>query len=294
MCTNPPDFREREGSFSYSKKNLLSRVESWGEKGIGMDNINLTGGEPTIHPDFLFLLRKIRKILPENRIIIVSNGRMFSYPRFAKECLKINNLSLEIALHGPNAKLHDKVTSVKGSFDQTIAGLDNILKYKKTFQELEIRIIITKITYKHLGETVGFIKKRFPEVDRVVLIFMEMEGIATKNFKLVGLRYDELKPYLDLKKMVEWGRGLREIRLYHFPLCVLEPKLWQYAWRTLRGEEIVFLESCRECRYKKYCLGVHRDYLKLIGGREFKPIKKEINLKTGSYFHHPIIKIFKP
>ena len=185
MCTNPPEFKDEESSFSYSKQDLISRIESLKEKGLGMDNINLTGGEPTIHPDFLFLLRKIRRILPKNRIIIVSNGRMFSYPGFVRDCLLINNLSLEIALHGPNAGLHDRVTSAKGSFDQTVAGIDNILKYRNSSQELEIRIIITRLTCKYLSETINFIKKRFPGADRVVLIFMEMEGMVKKNFRLV-------------------------------------------------------------------------------------------------------------
>lgn len=293
MCTNPPEFKNKKESLLYSRQNLLSRVESWKEEGLGMDNINLTGGEPTIHPDFLFLLRKIRKILPKNKIIIVSNGRMFSYSEFAKDCLKTKNLCLEIALHGPNAKLHDKVTCVKGSFDQTVKGLNNILKYRNSSQELEIRIIITKLTYKNLGETVNFAKKRFPGVDRIILIFMEMEGMAKKNFKLVGLKYKEFKPYIDLKKIGEWRNGLKEIRLYHFPLCVLEPELWQYAWRTLRGEEVTFLPSCRQCRYRKYCLGIHKDYLKLVGDKEFRPIKKKIGLKTQKFFHHPIIGISK-
>lgn len=293
MCTNPADFKDGEVSFSYSRFNLISRLESW-KKTIGTDSINLTGGEPTIRPDFIFLLRNIRRIIPQNRIAIVSNGRMFSYPKFAKECLKINNLSLNIALHGPSAQIHDGVTSVKGSFNQTVAGLDNILKYKKPFQEIEVRVVITKMTYKHLGKTVKFIKKRFPNIDRIVLIFMEMEGMAAKNFKRVGLKYNELGSHLNLKIITGWAKGLKDIRLYHFPLCVLDPKLWPYAWRTLRGEEVAYLDSCKKCLYKKYCLGIHRDYLMLVGGGEFEPIKNKINIKTRNYFYHPIVKILEP
>ena len=178
-------------------------------------------------------------------------------------------------------------------FDQTVKGLDNIPKYRNSSQELEIRIIITKLTYRNIGETVNFVKKRFPGVDRIILIFMEMEGMAEENFKLVGLKYKDFKPYIDLKKIGEWKNGLREIRLYHFPLCVLEPELWQYAWRTLRGEEVTFLPFCRQCRYKKHCLGIHKDYLKMVGDKEFRPIKKKIGLKTQKFFHHPIIGISK-
>jgi len=293
MCTNPVGFRGKEGSSLYSKEDILSRLKTWKRKNISKESINLTGGEPTIHPRFLSLLKEVRKLFPANKIVIVSNGRMFSYLWFAEDCLKISNFSLEIALHGANAKLHDRITCVKGSFKQTVAGIDNILKYKSLSQELEIRIIITRLTYKHLGEIVNFIKKRFSGVNRVVLIFMEMEGLAEKNFKLVGLSYNELKPYFSSVKIKEWKKGLPDLRLYHFPLCVLESGLWQYAWRTLRGEEVTFLSSCENCQYKKYCLGIHKDYLKLVGGKEFQPIKRKVGLKTQNFFHHPIVKSSK-
>ena len=293
MCTNPVGFKDENESSLYSREDFLSRIESWKQKGASKENINLTGGEPTIHPHFLNLLKEVRKIFPKNKIVMASNGRMFSYPWFAKDCLKINNFSLEIALHGPNAKLHDKITSVGGSFKQTVAGMDNILKYKNSSQELEIRVIITKLTYKHLGKIINFIKKRFSGIDRVVLIFMEMEGLAEKNFKVVGLSYKELKPYFNSVKIKEWKEGLSDFRLYHFPLCVLEPELWQYAWRTLRVEEVSFLPLCKNCQYKKYCLGIHKDYLKLVGDKEFKPIRRKIGLKTQDFFHHPIVQSFE-
>ncbi len=122
---------------------------------------------------------------------------------------------------------------------------------------------------------------------------MEMEGMAEKNFRLVGLTHQELKPYLNLKKIKEWAKGPKEVRLYHFPLCTLEPELWPYVWRTLREEEVTFLPSCKNCLYKKYCLGIHRDYLRIVGGKEFRPIKKKVGLRTQRFFHHPIIKSFK-
>lgn len=294
MCTNPVGFREEDQSFSYSRKAVISRMKSWKEnQKSNKENINLTGGEPTIHPEFLELMKEIREIFPENKIVMATNGRMFSYRWFVQEYLKINNLALEIAIHSSTPQLHDRITGVKGSFEQTISGIHNILKYKNSLHELEIRIIITKLNYKNLDETVNFIKKEFPSVDRVVLIFMEMEGYAEKNFKIVGLTYEELKLYLTLSQIKKWEKRLSEIRLYHFPLCVLQPELWKYTWRTLREEEITFLPSCNKCLYKKYCLGIHKDYLKLIGGKEFQPITKKLYFQVQDFFHHPIIEAYE-
>lgn len=303
ICTNPVGFRDENKSSPYSAKATIARIDSWKQRNqLSKESINLTGGEPTIHPDFLALLTKIREMLPENRIVLASNGRMFSYPWFAKECLKINNFVLEVAIYSSNPRLHDGMTRIKGSFKQTITGIHNILKYKNPFQELEIRIILTKLNYKDLDKTVNFIKKEFPGIDRIVIIFMELEGYAGKNFKIVGLTYKEFEPYLSLSKMEKWEKGLPEIRLYHFPLCCLKPELWKYTWRTqtphrggisLNEEEVTFVPRCNQCLYKKYCLGIHRDYLRLVGDKEFQPIKRKLNLRTQNNFFRPIVGVEK-
>jgi len=292
MCTNPASFQDGVDSFLYSKREVLARLEGWKKKYLAdKENINLTGGEPTIHPDFLSLVSEVRQMFPENKIVMATNGRMFSYPLFAKKYLALNNLSLEVALHGHNARLHDAVTGVKGSFEQTVKGIRNILKYRNKSHELELRIVITKMNYRSVGKIVAFIKKDFSRADRLVLIFMEMEGLVESNFKKVGLTHRVFNSFLSSAKLRNWAKGLNEIRLYHFPLCTLQPELWPYVWRTLRGNEVVFLPRCKKCLYRKYCLGIHRDYLKLVGVKEFRPIRKKIGLKLRDSFYHPIVKV---
>lgn len=290
MCTNPLDFRPNDRSDAYSSDKVFSRIKKWSEENkFSKENINLTGGEPTLHPHFLDLLAKIRKFYPENRIVLISNGRMFSYPKFAKRCLETKDLTLEISLHASTAKRHDLITKTNGSFIQTVRGIKNILACKKPSQEVEIRVVISKLNCEDTEKTVKFIKKNFPGVDRIILIFLEMEGSAEKNLKQVGLTYKEYTKYLSLKKLKKWSNELPEpIRLYHFPLCVLPFQLWKYAWRTLDEREIVFLEKCKFCPYKKYCLGIPRDYPRLIGEQEFRPIKRKIKVQPQKNFHHPI------
>ncbi len=294
MCTNPADFQSEENAQSYTYQQVVERAKRLGERLRNTkENINLTGGEPTIHPRFLELLGWFRKQFPGNKLVLATNGRMFNYPWFAKKVLEFDNLAIEVAILGPNKKLHEALTRTKGSFGQTTGGILNILKYRNSSQELELRIIITKVNFKRLDKIINFIKKEFSAADRLVLVFPEVEGSAGKNFKMVGLTYKELKPYFSLSLMGKWKKGLTEIRLYHFPLCVIDPGLWQYAWRTLREDEISFLPGCSKCLYKKYCLGIHKDYLKLIGDGEFKPIKKRLNIKVQNFFHHPIVAVKK-
>jgi len=287
MCTNSSEYQTRKNSTYYSLKKLK---EVWGQRPIKPhESLSFTGGETTIHPQFFKVVHWFHKKFPKSPVVIASNGRMFYYKEFTKNLLKINNIHIEVALHGHDAKSHDAITRSKGSFKQTIAGIHNLIKYKKPSQGLELRLIITKLTYKNLDKILAFIKSEFniKKIQSVVLIFIEMEGQAQDNLNVVGVSYKEVMKYLP-KVVDTWLPVFKDLRLYHFPLCIIPPKYWPYTWRTLRAEEIIYLPACKKCPYKKYCLGIHDHYSKLMGGKEFKP-PKNVKVKTRDYFYNPIV-----
>ena len=292
MCTNPFIFQLEDNRSFYLLENLK---KMWSDRKFGPnESLCFTGGEPTIHPDFFKVIRWFRSQYPinKNNIVVASNGRMFYYQSFTKKILKINGLLLEIAVHGHDEKTHDFITRTKGSFKQTVKGIHNILRFKNDSQAIEIRIIITKYTYRNLDKILFFIKHEFDviKIKSIVLIFIEMEGQAKDNLKIVGITYKEVMKFLP-QVVNKWALSFNDLRLYHFPLCVLPPELWPYAWRTLREEEVMFLPRCNKCFYKKYCLGIHRDYLSLIGNKEFKPPKK-IKIDISGLFGKPINSVF--
>ncbi len=288
MCSNPAIFQQ-ESTHPYSLESLINR---WSEREISLEEpINLTGGEPTIHPDFFKVIDYFRSSHPNNRIVIASNGRIFFYEKFVKQFFSYDNSLLEIAIHGYDEKSHDAVTCIKGSFKQTVQGIHNILRLKNKTQELEIRIVLTKMTIDKLDKILSFISKEFDinKISNIPLMFLEMEGQAIDNIATVGLTYTEAAKYLP-KIMEKWSPKIKNLRLYHFPLCTLPPKLWPYIWRTLRGDEVKYIARCKKCFVKEYCLGVHRNYLTQVGNKEFVPQKK-IGLKTNDSYCNPIEKV---
>lgn len=291
MCTNPSDFQARNPYKDYGFSQLKKRIEAakiFAKNGELIDDkVILTGGEPTIHPDFFKILSFIRKKFPQVIIELDTNGRRFYYSSFTKKVLEFGRVNIYTSLHGFDSKTHDAITRTPGTFSQTVKGIQNILKYKKLgLHELELRIIITKLTYQYTEKILQFIKENFSQVDRVVIIFMEMEGQAGKNFKIVGLTHTEFQKFIP--KIAEWIGKFKGFRFYHFPLCTIDPSLWKYAWRTLPDYEVTFVSGCKNCRYKKYCLGIHRDYLEKVGNKEFKPIRKKYIIKETGNPYQPI------
>ncbi len=292
MCTNSESFQKDDNSGDYTFERVIERVgrdrDYYERSG---DSVTLTGGEPTIHPRFIDIISQIRSNLPINRMMIASNGRRFCYPSFVDEVSRVDHITWEIAVHGWNAGLHDAVTRVPGSFDQTMAGIGNLIRRKNPTHEVEIRIIVLKQNYEHLSKICELINDRFPSINRLVIIYQEIEGVCEDNLKLVNVRHDEVREAVE-RTADKWGSVFGDFRLYHFPLCTISPRYWKYVWRTLRSEEVFHPSVCEECLYKKYCLGVHHGYHEFIGEDDFRPIKKELKLKTNEdHYYHPILDV---
>ena len=295
MCTNFDKFCNNSKKFDLVY--LLRRIDRFykGEEEF-LDNyrdaFSITGGEPTLSPNFLTIIKKINSLFPEARIMCLTNGRMFFYEDYIKELLQLDDhLELAISIHGHTAKIHDSITQTKGSFFQTVKGLQNIFRFKKRNHIIEIRIVIHQLNYKILEKITTFIKNEFPLIDRLVYIFFEIEGQARKNLERLNLSYTEFIPYINnIYNLIQY---FNEVRFYHFPLCVVPRRLFPFIWRTLPALEISFLKRCKGCNLKAICLGIPKGYLKYIGQYEFKPIKDKINIKEGSNWHHPINRIYK-
>lgn len=284
MCSNPTDYA-LTGRYSFSA--LKARVD-----GIpaAEREIYLTGGEPSLHPQLFPLLSYIRETHPRARILMDTNGRRFSYRGFAAGCAAFGNIEFQVSLCGHNAAAHDAVTLTPGSFRQTLAGLKNLLALGPAGADVEARFVLSGLSIGDMGRVYGLARKKLKGIKALVFIFMEMEGRAGENLKTAGLTYTAALPLV-----VEFFAGVKsapfELKLYHFPLCALPPELWRYAWRTLPKKELAFPKSCARCAVRRYCLGVHKDYLKYFGAAEFKAVRTAPRLETSSNFCHPITEV---
>lgn len=107
----------------------------------GMTRLILSGGEPTIHPNFLdFVL--LGKKAGYRKVQTVTNGRMFSYPQFLERAAENGLDEITFSLHGHNAKLHDRLVGVPGAFEQEVAGLKAALAMRRFI--INIDIVINK------------------------------------------------------------------------------------------------------------------------------------------------------
>lgn len=290
MCTNTGEMR-KASYFDYRSVTRYLEEEIKKNKIMSLETIGLTGGETTIAPYFFKIMDYISQRHPGIRINLLTNGRTFVYDDFLQKCLEFQKMTFIIPLHGYDAKSHDRITQAPGSFEQTTRGLKKLLAERRTGQEVEIRIVANRGNLQIIPQILKLIKEELFKIDRIVLIFLEFEGVSELNKDKVGITYKEIQPVL--LQIKEYFKVFKDLRLYHFPLCVLEPFFWPFAWRTLPKEEVTYLALCRKCSLKKYCLGIHKSYLSYVEKPEIRPWPslKGIKIKESDHFHKPIAHI---
>ncbi|MHA1831800.1 MAG: radical SAM protein, partial [Candidatus Helarchaeota archaeon] len=142
----------------------------------------LSGGEPTIHPNFLDIVHLAKKV-GYQKIQVITNGRMFSYINFLNKAVKNGLTEVTFSIHGHNAKIHDELTNVKGSFSQTIQGIKNAILYQKKGKlYVNADIVINKKNYKFLPSIIKFLYSLgIREIDLLQVIPFGYAWINKKN-----------------------------------------------------------------------------------------------------------------
>ena len=145
-CTFCLDSNAHDGTM---RNNLDIKVQIIEGRKKGMSRLILSGGEPTMHPNFLDFV-KLGKRAGYPKVQTVTNGRMFKYPEFLETAAKNGLDEITFSLHGHTAKLHDALVGTPGAFVEETAGLKAALASGRFI--INIDIVINKQNIKHLPE----------------------------------------------------------------------------------------------------------------------------------------------
>jgi len=265
MCTNimPPP----KGSWNRSTREIEEMVRKFNKDDY---QVTITGGEPTIRFDFFHILKYIKTEMPNSRILLLSNGRMFYYPEFTKKFVDTGCDAVAIPLHAQNKELHDRITRAPGSFKQTLQGIKNLLEHKDKV-DVEIRVVIHKLNYRNLPAIAEFISTELRGIRKVVLFPIDIIGNANLNRKKLIVKITDVKPSLE-RALAVLEKNNTEFNLYHVPFCIIDKKYWKsVAGRTVEKRRVTF-KSCDGCVMKKKCPGIWETYAFRVGTEEFKPV----------------------
>ena len=164
-------------------------------------------------------------------------------------------------------ELHDEITRVEGSFNQTITGIKKLLA---NGIGVEVRVVLSRLNIADFDNIAELIISEIPGIEYVSIIAMEMTGNAYKNRDYVWISYKEsiMKATSGILKMIREGVS---VRLYNFPLCTVDKKLWNLCEKSISPGKIRYDVKCDNCSYKSACGGVFAGTIGIVKD-ELEPI----------------------
>jgi len=251
--------RERiDGKLEQQKEHIDQAAQK------GITSLDIDGGEPLLYPH-LFELIGYARAQGFDRINLTTNGRLLIYNSIVKKLACQPGLSVLVSLHAAQAEVHDQLTRVKGSFDQTLEGLKNA---QGVIGNLGVNFTIISKNYQQLPFFINLMQKL--GIDIVNIQYYTPFGRKENHLTPPEKAIDQVKTAL---QMAINSNKIR-VNLVNFLPC-MAPELAQYMggdyFKESRymvfvdnrrvnlarflGEKRYYGEACAQCAYRCTCRG---------------------------------------
>jgi MoaA/NifB/PqqE/SkfB family radical SAM enzyme len=266
--------KEIRNNFEYLKDNFR------------VDYVVITGGEPTLHPDFFKIIDYFYKKGIEFRII--TNLLNFSNEKFTKKAMPYFSSAKELDFSGKENKIIGSINDLplNAAAAKRIAGLENVLK--RGFP-LMLIVVIYKDNLESLPELISYLsnlfkKHRYAKPMNMELRMIYIEG-TLKSLLEASLPTDFPKIKHSVQKAIKTADSLGiTLTLWNFPLCYLDnvPRFKDESIRERKQRKLLKVnkdfqlkniqmrdfeeyfekdKSCSGCKLNDYCSGIDGAYI---------------------------------
>lgn len=128
FCLLGKDHIETEESIKKQEFKAWNNLLKYKKEGI--KDIEVSGSDPLEYKKIIPMLKCIKK-MGFNSIKIATHGKNLSNFEFAKKIVLSGADIFTIPIYGSNNLIHESVSGIKGSFEETISGIENIKKLNK-------------------------------------------------------------------------------------------------------------------------------------------------------------------
>lgn len=271
---------------------LMSSVEHFKQNNI--EQIVISGGEPTLHPKLSELICCIQK--SGIKVILLSNSELFSNEKFFNKFtnkVDTSKITVITTLHSHIADEHEEANQTSNSFKRSLTGLLNLCNVDAN---IIVKHCITKHNYQNLTDFYAFCDEYFPEKVTLQMCGIDYCGITRNQMEKEVLSFIDLKPYLESMFDVHICRqeegSLRNLYTINIPLCAADVYYWNvknfmrkkaskiyHAYKDPRHSFVVDVENnvstcsgvCEACKAISVCIGTYKTAFDAFGGRIIRP-----------------------
>ncbi len=174
----------REEEKSYDLRGLNNQVDALANP----ENIELCGSATTLLKDLLSLISRARA-RGARRIKFVTSGRWLADWDRLKELIDGGCRLFEVRIHGSRPETHEAITGQRGSFNQTLQGLQNLSTLSGSAEHegaiyVAARVAVTRANLEDLIPTIALLASL--GVDRIILARRGLDLPMTEAAQVVG------------------------------------------------------------------------------------------------------------
>ena len=239
----------------------------------GYTEVSFQGGEPTIFPEIVPLIRAAAALSFEF-VGLVTNGRRLADAGFARAVMAAGLDGLTFSLLGPDAETHDALAAAPGSFDELVRGIDNCVALlgEAPGPRLSATLVTSARTIDRLGDELTLLAEHGVRTAGVHLL--KFDELAREPKVEAALRFDpaRLPAALAAARATAARVGIR-LNLAELPLCQQGGFDHENLELRTRDQRIVqhsfaghardrehrprahFLDGCADCLVAGSCAG---------------------------------------
>ena len=267
-----------------SGKDWRAYIDKMRERGF--ERLVISGGEPTMHPDILPLIR-YAKSLGYQSIELQTNASLLT-PANTKRLVKAGVTDALVSLHSHREDTFDRITVTEGLFDTVVNGIKLLIG---NGVNVMLSHVIIKWNVEDLVDYVRFCHVNFPGMREILFFSMQPEARGKRNMHIWPHlpRVREMLPAA-LDEAVRLNVGFRIDAQEGYPMCfvkgheqrvdlfdVTDPTgTFGYdlsAFRAIERKKVK-LPRCKEGFFEKACYGFWEGYFMLFGTEGLEPVPR--------------------
>ena len=200
------------------------------------DYVELSGGEPTLHPQFWDIVEHIT-VTAGLRCSILTNSDLLAKPAEMERLLRYaGKIHITTAIYASNSELHDKVTQSIGSWERSVRALTASMAFGVP---ITIKQIIQKSNAEDLLSWYCKCRELFPN-SHLALHAMDFCGQAKENGGHTAVSFREIAPFLEDALDMAQTRSDSRLVLHSIPFCAIDPAFWSFVSAKSRQASVAY------------------------------------------------------